>query len=119
MAREDRDEAPHAASERPSAHFAIGQLVHHRRFDYRGVIFDVDATFQGTEEWYEEMAQSRPPKDRPWYHVLVHDAQHTTYVAERNLEPDASQAPVRHPLLEHLFDEFSEGHYRSSRHSAH
>ncbi len=119
MTGEDGHGAPQAAPERPGARFALGHLVHHRRFDYRGVIFDVDATFQGTEEWYEEMARSRPPKDRPWYHVLVHDAQHTTYVAERNLEPDASQEPIRHPPLEHLLDEFSEGHYRSTRRSAH
>ena len=48
-----------------SAKFFVGQLVHHKRFDYRGVVFDVDATFQGTDKWYEEVARSRPPKDRP------------------------------------------------------
>ena len=52
--------------------FAIGQLVHHQLFEYRGVIIDVDATFQGTEEWYEHVAKSRPPKDAPWYRVLIH-----------------------------------------------
>jgi heat shock protein HspQ len=61
--------------------FFVGQIVHNKKFDYRGVIFDVDATFQGTEEWYDQVARSRPPKDRPWYHVLVHGARHTTYVA--------------------------------------
>ncbi|UCE85283.1 MAG: heat shock protein HspQ [Deltaproteobacteria bacterium] len=104
---------------RPRAHFAIGQVVHHRRFDYRGVVFDVDATYQGTDAWYEEMARSRPPKDRPWYHVLVHDADHTTYVAERNLEADANPAPIRHPRLDQLFDAFSEGRYVCTRRAAH
>ena len=65
------------------------------------------------------MARSRPPKDRPWYHVLVHDAAHTTYVAERNLEPDANPTPIRHPLLDQLFDEFSEGRYVCTRRAAH
>ena len=73
-----------------AAKFEVGQVVHHLKFGYRGVVFDVDPCFQGTEEWYEQVARSRPPKDRPWYHVLVHDAAHTTYVAERNLQPDLS-----------------------------
>ena len=91
--------------------FNIGQLIHHRIFDYRGVIVDVDATFQGTEEWYEQMAQSRPPKDQPWYHVLVDQAQHMTYVAERNLQSDELIDPINHPLLDHFFSDFQEGRY--------
>lgn len=91
--------------------FGIGQLVHHRLFDYRGVIVDVDATFQGTEEWYQQVARSRPPKEQPWYHVLVDKAQHTTYVAERNLEPDRIQDPIEHPLVDSFFSEFRNGHY--------
>jgi heat shock protein HspQ len=93
------------------ARFGIGELIHHRRFDYRGVIVDVDASFQGSEAWYEQVARSRPPKDAPWYHVLPHDASHTTYVAERNLEPDPSGEPVHHPLLEHFFSGFRDGRY--------
>ncbi len=95
------------------AKFKVGQLVQHRRFGYRGAIYDVDPTFQGTEEWYETMARSRPPKDKPWYHVLVHDAVHTTYVAERNLGPDDSGEPIRHPYLTDLFEPFEDGHYIS------
>ena len=91
--------------------FAIGQLIHHVLFDYRGVIVDVDATFQGTEAWYEQVAQSRPPKDKPWYHVLVHEAQHMTYVAEQNLEPDELHDPIDHPLLDAFFTDFKDGHY--------
>jgi heat shock protein HspQ len=93
------------------ARFRIGQLVHHRLFDYRGVVFDVDADFQGTEEWYAQMARSRPPRDRPWYHVLVHEAAHTTYVAEQNLEPDSSGLPIRHPALDHVFGDFVNSQY--------
>ena len=96
---------------RKNAKFGIGELVQHKLFVYRGVVFDVDPVFAGTEEWYREMARSRPPKDEPWYHVLVHDAEHTTYVAERNLATDASDAPVRHPLVEELFDDFADGRY--------
>ena len=89
--------------------FSIGQLIHHLLFDYRGVIVDVDATFQGTEEWYEHMAGSRPPKDEPWYHVLVDQAEHTTYVAERNLESDKRGDPIEHPLCDHFFSDFKTG----------
>ena len=97
------------------ARFSVGQLVHHRLFDYRGVVFDVDATFQGSDEWYEKVAKSRPPKDQPWYHVLVHDAQHTTYVAERNLESDPGHEGIDHPLVSQLFVERRGDHYLLSR----
>jgi heat shock protein HspQ len=82
----------------------VGQVIRHQRFGYRGVVIDIDATFQGTDEWYEQVARSRPPKDAPWYHVLVHDAGHSTYVAERHLEEDSSDEPIRHPHLRHFFD---------------
>ena len=91
--------------------FAVGDLIHHRLFDYRGVIVDVDPTFQSTEEWYETVAKSRPPKDKPWYHVLVDGALHMTYVAERNLEPDASTEPIVHPMVEQFFARFENGRY--------
>ena len=97
------------------ARFRVGQLVHHKLFDYRGVVFDADATFQGSEEWYETMARTRPPKDQPWYHVLVHEAAHTTYVAERNLQPDLSGAPIHHPALDQFFDELRDGIYHRHR----
>lgn len=94
-----------------TARFQVGQLIHHKLFGYRGVIVDVDATFQGSEAWYDAMARSRPPKDQPWYHVLVHQAEHTTYVAERNLEPDETGEPVVHPALDQYFDEMQDGLY--------
>lgn len=91
--------------------FGIGQLIHHRKFGYRGVIVDVDPVFQGTQEWYELVARSRPPKDRPWYHVLVHDASHSTYVAERHLEPDPTGEQINHPALGRFFQAFVSGRY--------
>ena len=96
------------------AKFGVGQVIHHCRFDYRGVIVDVDASFQGTEEWYEQVARSRPPRDQPWYHVLVDDTDSTTYVAERHLERDESGEAIRHPLLEAIFDSYHEGRYLRS-----
>ena len=98
-----------------AAQFEVGQVVHHRRFGYRGVVFDVDPCFQGSDAWYEQVARSRPPKDRPWYHVLVHDADHTTYVAERHLEADDDGGPIQHRLLGHLFGGFEKGRYRTTR----
>ncbi len=94
-----------------STRFAVGDLIHHRVFDYRGVIADVDPSFQATDEWYQAVARSRPPKDKPWYHVLVHGESHTTYVAERNLEPDESTEPIVHPMVEHFFTRFENGRY--------
>lgn len=93
------------------AKFGVGDLVHHTRFDYRGVVVDVDPTFQSTDEWYEQVARSRPPKDKPWYHVLVHGSDHMTYVAERHLEADESGEPVQHPLLELYFSRLENGRY--------
>ena len=97
------------------AKFAIGQTIHHRLFDYRGVIYDVDPVFLGTEEWYEQVARSRPPKDEPWYRVLVHGSDHETYVAQRNLEADESSEPVLNPLTSHFFSDFHEGAYIPKR----
>ncbi len=94
-----------------AAKFRVGELIHHKLYDYRGVVVDVDATFAGTEEWYDTMARSRPPRDEPWYHVLVHGAEHSTYVAERNLEPDPTGEPITHPVLDRLFDELRDGVY--------
>jgi len=91
--------------------FSVGELVHHRLFDYRGVIVDVDQNFQATNEWYEAVAKSRPPKNKPWYHVLVHEGDHSTYVAEQNLEADDVLEPINHPMVEHFFSKFDQGRY--------
>ena len=73
-------------SESAKAKYCIGQLIQHKLFDYRGIILGVDLEFNSTDEWYEMVAKSRPPKNEPWYHVLVHQKGHQTYVAEQNLQ---------------------------------
>ena len=93
------------------AKLSIGDIVHHKLFGYRGVIFNVDQTFQSSDEWYDLVARSRPPKNKPWYHVLVHENEHTTYVAEQNLEEDTCQDSIEHPLIEHYFESFKQDHY--------
>ncbi len=102
---------PKSKPSQSRAKFCVGELVHHMLFDYRGVVIDVDVKFSGTDEYYEKMAPSRPPKDQPWYRVLVDDASHETYVAERNLEPAREHTPIRHPDLEQYFGEFQHGRY--------
>ncbi len=97
--------------------FAIGDLIHHRLFDYRGVVYDVDPVFCGTEEWYAYVARSRPAKDRPWYRVLVDNSSHETYVAEQNLEKDLISKPIRHPAVSLVFERFENGLYIASRRS--
>ena len=97
------------------ARFSIGELVHHRLFAYRGVVYDVDPVFSASEEWYRKVARTRPPKDQPWYRVLVHGARHVTYVAERNLERDDSGDPIQHPGIPILFDRFEGGAYVPKR----
>jgi heat shock protein HspQ len=95
--------------------FRVGHVVHHKRFDYRGVVIGVDPKFAGSDEWYETVALSRPPKDRPWYHVLPHGARHQTYVADRNLQPDPSGDPIEHPLVQVHFTHFINGRYVDGR----
>jgi heat shock protein HspQ len=97
------------------AKFTIGQCVCHRLFDYRGVIVDVDPVFMGSDAWYGQVARSRPPKDAPWYRVLVHNEEHETYVAERNLFEDDTREPVNHPLLADYFVAFDQGIYHTGR----
>ena len=93
--------------------FSVGDLIHHRLFDYRGVIIDIDPTFQSSEEWYEAVARSRPPKDKRWYHVLEHGATHATYIAEKNLERDESTEPITHPMLAQFVSRIEKGRYVS------
>jgi len=95
--------------------FSVGQVVHHLKFGYRGVIIAANPAFQGTQAWYDHVATSRPPTDRPWYHVLVDGESHSTYVAEGHLQADVSGAPVEHPALKEFFDQFHNGYYSNSR----
>ncbi len=91
--------------------FSVGDLIQHRLYDYRGVIVDVDPVFMLTDEWYEEVARSRPPKDQPWYRVLVHNSNDETYVGECNLAPDPCIEPIAHPLVNEFFTAFDAGRY--------
>ena len=91
---------------RQKARFRLGQIVNHSKFGYRGVIVDADPYFQGTDEWYQSVAKSRPDKNKPWYHILVHGQGYDTYVAEGILLRDASTDPIVHPFVEIFFDEY-------------
>jgi len=94
-----------------TAKFHVGQIIQHTLFDYRGVIVDVDPQFQGGDTWYERATRTDPPKDRPWYHVLVDGANYATYVAERNLEATDDHAPIKHRELALHFDHMENGQY--------
>ena len=98
------------------AKFKLGQVVRHRLFDFRGIIFDVDPLFNNTDEWYERIPEERRPrKDQPFYHLLAENEDKTTYIAyvsQQNLEKDDSKAPFNHPSVNLLFDgNDSEGNY--------
>ena len=104
-----------------SAKFAIGQVVKHRVYPFRGVIYDVDPTFANTEEWYRAIpAEVRPSKDQPFYHLFAENAQtqYVAYVSEQNLLPDESGTPVSHPQVEQLFEPADPGFYKFKVNSA-
>ncbi len=86
--------------------FREGQIVKHLKFGYRGVIFRADETFALSDEWYEQVARSRPPKDAPWYHLLVDKGSHTTYVAERHLSTSGDCTQIQHPALGEYFESY-------------
>lgn len=90
--------------------FKPGDLIFHKNYKYRGVIVECDESFEGSETWYNSN-QTKPEKDQPWYHVLVHNANHTTYVAQSNLRYDVEKLPISHPLLSRFFRFFKNGKY--------
>ncbi|GHC63116.1 heat shock protein HspQ [Limoniibacter endophyticus] len=97
-----------------TAKFSIGDIVRHRVFPFRGVIFDVDPQFDNTEEWYQAIpAELRPRKDQPFYHLLAENAEseYVAYVSEQNLTIDRSGVPLRHPQIAEFFNTTSDGHY--------
>ncbi len=99
-----------------TAKFGIGQVVKHRVYPFRGVIFDVDPTFANTEEWWLSIpAEVRPVKDQPFYHLYAEnaDTQYVAYVSEQNLLPDESGQPVRHPQVDEIFVLGENGAYRT------
>ena len=98
-----------------SARFAIGEVVKHRMFDFRGVIFDVDPQFANSDEWYDSIPEDiRPSKDQPFYHLLAENAEssYVAYVSQQNLLPDDSDEPVDHPAIATMFDRIEGGRYQ-------
>jgi heat shock protein HspQ len=97
------------------AKFQIGQVVKHRLFPFRGVIFDVDPEFANTEEWYQSIPEEvRPRRDQPFYHLLAENAEseYIAYVSEQNLLPDLSGEPLRHPQIGDVFEGVENGVYK-------
>jgi heat shock protein HspQ len=98
-----------------NAQFTIGDVVRHRLFPFRGVVFDVDPEFANTQDWWEAIPEAiRPAKDQPFYHVLAEneDSFYTAYVSEQNLLPDAVAGPVRHPQAREIFEAFNGQRYK-------
>jgi heat shock protein HspQ len=99
-----------------SAKFAIGQVVRHRVFDFRGLIFDVDPEFDNTEEWLLSIPEEvRPHKDQPFYHLFAENAEteYIAYVSEQNLLPDHSEEPLRNPMIAEMFTREKNGSYKA------
>jgi heat shock protein HspQ len=104
------------------ARFGIGDVVRHRMFDFRGVVFDVDPVFSNSEEWYEAIPEDiRPRRDQPFYHLLAEneDSSYVAYVSQQNLLPDAQGGPVDHPNVTELFEDFRNGRYKMRRSLTH
>lgn len=104
------------------AQFAIGDVVRHRLFEFRGVIFDVDPIFANSEEWYQAIPEDiRPSKDQPYYHLLAEnaDSSYVAYVSQQNLMPDDSDEPIDHPAIAGIFDAYADGRYRLRREHRH
>jgi len=98
-----------------SAKFKIGQVVKHRLFPFRGVVFDIDPEFNNTEEWYQSIpAEVRPSKDQPFYHLFAEnsESEYIAYVSEQNLLPDDSGKPLRHPQVKETFERGKDGNYK-------
>jgi len=97
------------------ARFSIGEVVRHRLFDFRGVVFDIDPVFANSEEWYQAIPEEiRPPKDQPFYHLLAEnsDSTYVAYVSQQNLLPDDDGEPIDHPAIGDLFQGFAGGRYQ-------
>ena len=102
-----------------TAKFKIGQIVRHRLYPFRGIVFDIDPEFANSEEWYQSIpAERRPSKDQPFYHLYAENAEteYVAYVSEQNLLPDSSGEPLRHPQVKEIFEKDESGSYRR-RHS--
>ncbi|NYT41822.1 heat shock protein HspQ [Sphingomonas sp. R-74633] len=105
-----------------TARFAIGDVVRHRQFEFRGVIFDVDPVFANSDEWYEAIPEDvRPRKDQPFYHLLAEndESSYVAYVSQQNLVTDDSDEPIDHPAIDGLFDGYNAGRYTLKRNHRH
>ena len=99
----------------PEARFGIGDVVRHKIFDFRGVIFDVDPQFTNSEEWYTAIPEAlRPSKEQPFYHLLAENADdsYIAYVSQQNLVRDDSEEPIEHPAVATMFEALEDGRYR-------
>ena len=104
------------------AKYRIGQVVKHRIFDFRGVIFDIDPEFSNSEEWWLSIPEhARPHKDQPFYHLLAENAQteYIAYVSEQNLQIDESGLPIRHPQIPEVFGALNNGVYENRLQTLH
>ena len=107
---------------RTKARFGIGDVVRHRVFDFRGVVFDIDPVFANSEEWYESIPKEvRPHREQPFYHLLAEngEASYVAYVSQQNLLADGESGPVDHPSLAELFDDFDGARYPLRRSMTH
>jgi heat shock protein HspQ len=98
--------------------FAIGDVLRHKQFDFRGVVFDIDPVFANSEEWYESIpAEVRPEREQPYYHLLAENGEssYIAYVSQQNLVEDGEGGPVDHPSVAELFEDFADGRYRLRR----
>jgi len=110
------------APRQTKARFAIGDIVKHRHYDFRGVVFDIDPVFANSDEWYDSIpAEVRPRREQPFYHLLAEneDESYLAYVSQQNLMRDAEGGPVDHPSLAEMFEDFAEGRYRLRQGLAH
>ncbi len=101
--------------------FALGAIVRHRHYDFRGVVFDVDPEFANTEEWYRSIpADRRPRRDQPYYHLFAENPEsyYVAYVSEQNLVEDSDNGPVGHPHITSMFTGPEGGRYISKSMSA-
>jgi len=97
------------------ARFAIGDVVRHRTFDFRGVVFDIDPVFANSEEWYESIpSELRPTREQPYYHLFAEndESSYIAYVSQQNLLADSESGPIEHPALPQVFEDFAAGRYR-------
>jgi heat shock protein HspQ len=106
------DAKGHRTMKQRNAKFTIGEVVRHKVFPFRGVVFDVDPEYANTEEWWNSIpAEIRPSKDQPFYHLLAenYETEYVAYVSEQNLEHDESDAPLRNPQVYQIFDRAPSG----------